>query len=569
MRRRWLILAVLCLSIFVIVMDGTIVNVTLPTLVRDLHATNSDLQWIVDAYTLVFAGLLLAAGSLGDRWGRKKALTLGMAWFGTTSAIAAFCRTPDQLIAARAAMGVGAALIFPATLAILTNVFTEPVERAKAIGIWAAVSGLSVALGPVTGGWLLEHYWWGSVFLINVPIVAVALILGRLFVPESRDPHAQRTDWPGLALSIAGVTGLVWAVIEAPDLGWGSPRILAAFAVPSALLAGFGWWELRSSHPMLDVRIFRNLRFSAASLSVTVAFFALYGFVFMVTQYFQFVRGYSTFGAGLRTVPFAVAAGVASPIAPRLAQRFGTKVVVAWGLLSMGIGFMVAASCGLTTPYSVLVVSMAFMGSGLGFVSAPATESIMGSLPPDRAGVGSAVNDTTRELGGTLGVAVAGSVVASVYAGKVADGLAGTPVPHQAVGVAQQSVGAAYLVAERATQLAGVQAGAFIRGVASHAFLDGFGLTSRVLAVVAMVGAVAALAWLPSRAADPSEAETETEIAVDAQVKSMSGGGGISMDWASSQADLAASSSRRAKATTSGSAAGRDEARAALARNSS
>ncbi|HVN51817.1 MAG TPA: MFS transporter, partial [Acidimicrobiales bacterium] len=279
--RRWVILTVLCLSIFVIVVDGTIVNVTLPTLVRTLHASNSQLQWIVDAYTLVFAGLLLAAGSLGDRWGRKRALTLGMAWFGVTSALAAFSHTPGQLIAARAAMGVGAALIFPATLAILSNVFTVATERAKAIGIWAAVSGLSVALGPVTGGWLLEHFWWGSVFLVNVPVIVVALVAGRLVIPESRDPDASRTDWPGLVLSISGVTLLVWAVIEAPGTGWTDPSIVGAFALSAMLLVAFGWCELRSATPMLDVRIFTNLRFSAASLSVTVAFFALFGFVFM------------------------------------------------------------------------------------------------------------------------------------------------------------------------------------------------------------------------------------------------------------------------------------------------
>jgi len=505
-RRRWLILAVLCLSIFVIVIDGTIVNVALPTLVRTLHATDSDLQWIVDAYTLVFAGLLLAAGSLGDRWGRKKALTLGMFCFGATSTIAALCHSPGQLIAARAAMGVGAALIFPATLAILSNVFTIPTERAKAIGVWAAVSGLSVALGPVVGGWLLEHYWWGSVFLVNVPIVVVALVAGQLIVPDSRDPHAQAMDWPGLVLSVAGVTTLVWAVIEAPGTGWTSPTIVGAFALAAALLGAFGLWELRSAHPMLDVRIFRNLRFSAASLSVTVAFFALYGFVFMVTQYFQFVRGYSTFGAGLRTVPFALAAGVASPVAPRLAQRFGTKVVVAWGLASMGIGFLIAATAGMTTPYAILVLSMAFMGSGLGFVSAPATESIMGSLPPDRAGVGSAVNDTTRELGGTLGVAVAGSLLASVYATRVVDGLAGTPVPGPAVAVARSSLGGALAVAQQAGHVAGPGAAALIRNLASHAFLDGFALSSRILAVVALIGAVAALIWLPARA-EPIEAE--------------------------------------------------------------
>jgi len=496
----WLVLAVLCLSVFVIVIDGTIVNVALPTMVRELGATTSDLQWIVDAYTLVFAGLLLAAGSLGDRYGRKPALALGLIIFGTTSLLAAYAQSPQQLIVARAAMGVGAAFIFPATLAILSNVFRVPSERAKAIGIWAAVSGLSVAVGPVSGGYLLEHFWWGSVFLVNIPIVIVALVAGRLIVPNSKDPHAQRLDPLGLVLSIAGVTTLVWAVIEAPGMGWTSPAILAGFATATVLIGSFLAWELHTDAPMLDVRIFTNLRFSAGSLSITIAFFALFGFVFTVTQYFQAVRGYSTLGAGVRTLPFAVATGIASPLAPRLVQRFGTKVIVTWGLTSMAIGMFVASTADATSSYLVIVVAMAFMGSGLGFVTAPATESIMGALPPERAGVGSAVNDTTRELGGTLGVAIAGSLVASIYSAKIVDGLAGTPVPAQAVDAAKDSVIAALGVAERATDQAGPAAGDLIRHVASNAYIDGFVLSSRVMALVALAGAIIAYLWLPARA---------------------------------------------------------------------
>jgi len=502
--RRWLVLAVLCLSVFVIVIDGTIVNVALPTMVRELGASTSQLQWIVDAYTLVFAGLLLAAGSLGDRYGRKPALAIGLAWFGVTSLLAAYSQSPEQLIAARAAMGVGAALIFPATLAILSNVFREPSERAKAIGIWAAVSGLSVAVGPVSGGWLLEHFWWGSVFLVNIPIVIFALVVGWFLIPNSRDPHAQRLDPLGLVLSIAGVTLLVWAVIEAPGTGWTSPTILAAFAAAFSLIGGFLWWELHTDAPMLDVRIFTNLRFSAGSLSITVAFFALFGFVFTVTQYFQAVRGYSTLEAGVRTLPFAVATGIASPLAPKVVQRFGTKAVVAWGLTSMGIGMFVASTSTATSSYLVIVVSMAFMGSGLGFVTAPATESIMGALPPERAGVGSAVNDTTRELGGTLGVAIAGSLVASIYSGRVVDGLAGTPVPPEALSAAKDSVTGALFVAQEATDRFGSAAGDLIRGVASRAYIDGFVLSSRVMGAVAIVGAIAAFLWLPARADEQS-----------------------------------------------------------------
>ncbi len=373
----------LCLSVFVIVIDGTIVNVALPTMVRELGATTSQLQWIVDAYTLVFAGLLLAAGSLGDRFGRRPALALGLAWFAVTSALAAYAQTPDQLIAARAAMGVGAALIFPATLAILSNVFQVPAERAKAIGIWAAVSGLSVAVGPVTGGYLLEHFWWGSVFLVNVPIVIVALVAGRMLIPDSKDPHANRIDPLGLVLSVAGVTSLVWAVIEAPGWGWTSPGILLALASAAGLIGGFLLWELHTDAPMLDVRIFTNLRFSAGSLSITIAFFTLFGFVFTVAQYFQAVRGYSTLEAGVRTLPFAMATGIASPLAPKLVNRFGTKAIVTWVLTSMAIGMFIASTSNATSSYWVIVAAMGFMGSGLSFGPPPPPSRSWGRCPPN------------------------------------------------------------------------------------------------------------------------------------------------------------------------------------------
>ena len=314
-QRRWRILAVLSLSLFLVVVDNTIVNVALPTLSRELGATTSQLQWIVDAYSLVFAGLLLAGGSLGDRFGRKGALQVGLVLFASTSVLAAFAGTANQLIGARALMGVGAALIFPATLAILTNVFTDPTERAKAIGIWSGVSGLAVALGPVTGGWLLEHFAWGSIFFVNVPIVLLALVVGQRLLPTSRDPHAGRFDTNGLILSIAGVSLLVWTVIEAPSHGWTSATTLAGFVAAIGIIAGFVVWERQREQPMLDVRIFRNARFSAASLAVAVAFFALFGFIFLITQYFQFVRGFSTLSAGVHTLPFAVAAGLAAPLA--------------------------------------------------------------------------------------------------------------------------------------------------------------------------------------------------------------------------------------------------------------
>ena len=519
-RRRYAILGVLCLSLFLIVVDNTIVNVALPTLVRELGATSSQLAWIVDAYSLVFAGLLLAMGSLGDRYGRKGALSLGLVVFVTFSTIAAFTDSPGALIATRAVMGVGAALIFPATLAILANVFTNPRERAKAIGIWAAVTGAAVALGPISGGFLLQHFWWGSVLIVNLPIGLVALALGAWLVPTSRDPAAPRLDLVGVALSIVAVGGLVYTIIEAPDRGWSSLVTLASFAGIALAAAAFVWWERHSAQPMLDVRIFSNARFSAASGSVMLAFFALFGFVFLLTQYLQFVRGYDTLAAGVRTLPFALATGSVAPIAPRLVQRFGTKRIVALGLAFMAAGFVIAAALSATAPYVIVAISASIMGAGLGLTTSPATESIMGSLPPEKAGVGSAVNDTTREVGGTLGVAVLGSLLASLYGSRVADGLRALPLPDEGRAAARESVGAAFEVARRATEQAGPEAGAFIRRVASAAFMDGFHVGSWVAAGVALAGAAAALAFLPARAGDTTVDEAN---ATEARPASLAG----------------------------------------------
>ena len=510
--RRWLVLLVLCASVFVIVLDGTIINVALPTLATELGASTSELQWIVDAYVLVFAGLLMAAGSLGDRFGRKGVMQIGLVLFAVFSALAALSDSPGELIGWRAAMGVGAALMFPATLAILVNVFTAPKERAAAIAVWAATAGVAVALGPVTGGFLLEHFWWGSVLMINVPVIAVALLAIALVVPTSRDTTIKRFDPVGTVASIAGVSTLVWAVIEGPQHGWTSTTSIVAFGLAALLLIGFVAWERRIDHPMLDVSVFADMRFTAGSVSVTFAFFALFGFVFVVTQYFQFVRGYGTLEAGLRTVPFAVFTASTAPIAAKLAERVGTKVVVTGGLVSMAVGFAVAIVTGVDTSYWVVVVAMFFLGSGLGLVQAPATEAIMGSLPPAKAGVGSAVNDTARELGGTLGVAIVGSVFSSIYASRLGDALAGTPVPVDAIAIAQDSVGAANTVAEQAGAAGGPPAQELVSGAVNDAFVDGWHAGSWVALGVVLVGALVAWRFLPARATTPSLDDVERDV---------------------------------------------------------
>ncbi len=512
-RRRWAILAVLGLSVFLVVVDNTIVNVALPTLSRELDAGTSQLQWIVDSYSLVFAGLLLAFGSLGDRYGRKGALQIGLVLFGLTSVAAAFSGSATGLITARAAMGVGAALVFPATLAILTNVFTDPTERAKAIGVWSAISGLAVALGPLTGGYLLEHFWWGSIFLVNVPIVLTALVLGHRLVPTTKDPDAGRLDPLGLVLSISAIALLVYTVIEAPHRGWTDPVTIASFAVFAVLFVTFVLWERRRHDPMLDVTVFANPRFSAASFSVAVAFFGLFGFIFLITQYFQVIRGYSTLSAGLHTLPFAITAAVTAPIAARLALRFGSTKVVATGLASMAFGFAWASTLDVDTPYwGPIVLQMMFTAAGMTMTTAPSTEAILGSLPRHKAGVGSAVNDTTRELGGTLGVAVVGSVFSSLYGPKLLELLAGLPIPDEALDAAEGSVQAAVAVADMAPP-AGRD---IILDATRTAFLDGFSGGVRIAAAAAALGSISAMIFLPASGRDMDHATTDDPAGTDA-----------------------------------------------------
>ena len=496
--RRWWTLAVLCLSLVVIGVDNTILNVALPTLVEDLGATTSQLQWIVDGYVLVFAGLLLTAGSLGDRFGRRRALTGGLLVFGAASVLASMAATPGQLIAARGLMGIGAAFIMPSTLSIVTNTFLDPTERARAIGVWAGFSALGIAIGPLAGGWLLEHYFWGSVFLVNLPIVALALVGGRLVVPESRDPAAPRLDPAGAVLSMVGLAALLWAIIEAPVKGWTSAPVLAAAGVAAVALGAFVWWERRSDHPMLDLGLFRNPRFSAASAAVTLTFFALFGSLFLLTQHLQFVLGYSALGSGARVVPFAATLMVVAPLSSRVVERVGTKAVVATGLAVVAAGLALLVRTSVDAGYGPVVLAQVVMAAGMGLTMAPATESIMGALPRDRAGVGSAVNDTTRQVGGALGVAVIGSAFASVYGGRMADAVAGVGLPGDAATAAGDSVGAALAVADRI----GGPSGEALAEVARQSFVDGLHVAVLIGAGVALLGALVALAWLPARAPD-------------------------------------------------------------------
>jgi EmrB/QacA subfamily drug resistance transporter len=501
--RRWWILAVLCLSVLLVVVDNTIVNVALPTISRKLSASTQDLQWVVDAYTLMFAGLLLVAGNVGDRFGRRRALQAGLILFGVFSVAAALSHSTGELITARGAMGVAAAFIYPATLALLTNVFTNPRERATAIGIWAAVSGLAVAIGPVTGGLLLRHFTWSSVFFVNVPIVIVALAAGAWLLPESRDQRAGRFDPVGALLSMAGIGLLTWTVIEAPSHGWLSATTLGGFAASLALLATFVWSQLRRPDPMLDVRLFRNPRFTAGSVSISLAFFGLFGFIFMITQYFQLVRGYDPLRAGVATLPFAIVTGAFSPMAIAVMKRVGTKAVVTAGLLLMSAGFLVAATTAVDSGYwGKIIISMTLMAAGLGLTSSPATEAIMGALPLGKAGVGSAVNDTTREFGGTLGVAVVGSVLSSAYSSHLLSALTRLGVPARAASEAGQSMAAGLAAAGHLPP--GLRDVAM--AAARQAFMSGLHDGSAVAAGAAAGAALMALVFLPARARSQSAA---------------------------------------------------------------
>src|SRR3954447_20636172 len=430
MQRKGLVLGALLLAAFAINLDTTIVNVALPTMVRELHASNSQLQWIVDAYNLVFAALLLASGSLSDRVGRKGMLLAGLGVFGTASLVGGFMTTPGQLIVARCFMGLGAAMIFPATLSLLSNVFTERGERARAIGLWGATAGAAIALGPIVGGWLLEASDWRSIFFAMAPIAVLAGALTARYVPTSRDPQGPSIDRAGFALSTATVGVVVFTIIEAPDHGWGSARTLGSFAVSAVLATAFVAWERRTTHPILDVDLFRNPRFAAASAAVAISFFALSGFIFLVTQMFQFLKGYGPLSTGVRLLPVASCVAISSILGAKLAVRFGTKLVVASGLSLMTAFYLWVASSSVSTGYGTIAAQMVLLGTGMGLTSAPATEAIMGVVPRAKAGVGSAVNDATRLLGGTLGVAVIGSVYASLYASRLASTLPhGLPGP--------------------------------------------------------------------------------------------------------------------------------------------
>jgi MFS transporter, DHA2 family, multidrug resistance protein len=488
--RRWWALAVLCLSLLIVFVGNSSLNVAIPTLSRQLHATESQLQWVVAVYSLVFAGLLFSTGALGDRFGRKGALQLGLVLFLVGAGLASMSTAMWQIIACRAVMGAAGAFIMPSTLSIIINVF-PPHERPKAIAIWASITGAAGALGPVASGFLLGHFWYGSVFLINVPIIVVALVAGRFFVPTSRDPKQASFDPIGSLLSIVGVVALVYGLIEAPARGWASTSTLGAFALAFVVLGAFVSWELHVEEPMVDMHYFRNPAFSTGTAGMILVFVAMFGVMFLITQYFQLVLGYSPLSAALRLMPIAMIMLVVAPSTPRLSARFGAHRVVACGMLCIATGLLLFSGLTTHTPYAYVILCVIPLTTGIALSMSPMTASIMLAVPPRRAGAGSAMNDASRELGAALGVAVLGSVAASRYSGRITHLLTGLSPSNRST--ARTSIAGALRVADR---LHGTARTALIAG-AHDAFVGGLHLAVLVGAVLAIVSAGIVFRYLP------------------------------------------------------------------------
>lgn len=508
-QRRWFTLIAICIAVTITSIDNTIMNVGLPSIVRGVGASQAQLQWLIDSYTIVFACLLLTMGAIGDKWGRHRTMMIGLVIFGGFSAVASQADSANSLIVCRGLMGIGGALILPATLAILTNTF-EGKERSKAIGIWAAVAGIGVAAGPLLGGFLLDHFWWGSIFLINVPICIVAVVMGWFLIPPSKSAEVgHRLDPIGAILSIVALVGLLFGIIEIPEKGWSSPEVLFAVGAGVIFLGLFTWWEMRSDHPMLDLNFFRNPRFSAASMTITINYFVMFGSTFLIVQYFQFILGYSPLKAGVMTAPVAVGLMVMSPQSHKLVARWGTTKVVIMGLLvCSGVMVCYGIESVISSDIGGIVVRAIF-GAGLALTATPATESIMGALPRDRAGVGSAVNDTTRQIGGALGVAVIGSLFAWRYQASLSD-LSGLPT--EVANDAQNSIGKAIQVSKT---LPADQAASLLEN-AKHAYVSGMRVGVWTCALILVGAAILAAKFLPSTPGIPEGDEELRGLEVEA-----------------------------------------------------
>ena len=482
--RRWFLLGVMCLSLVMVVMAVSGLNVAIPSIQRDLDATATDLQWIVDAYSIVFAGLLLSAGAIGDRFGRKLALMCGLGVYAAGSLLGVVAGSPNAVIVSRAISGIGAAFIMPATLSLITVIF-PPHERGKAIAVWAGFAGAGGALGPLlvgfllTGWWVFPAFWWGSAFVVNTVTPLLVLVAVAVFAPRSRDDASTPLDPVGATLSLLGIATLLYGIIEGPARGWGDTTVVLGFVFGVGLLAGFVWWERRAEHPMLPLAYFRQRPFTTGTGIITFGFLVMFGFFFLITQYFQFVRGYSPLRAAIAVLPFAITMITVSPRSAGFVERAGLNQVVATGFASMATGFAVLGFVTPDTPYLVIAGAIVLLAAGMAVTIAPATGAIMSSVPLNKAGVGSAVNDTTREFGGALGIAILGSIVAAHFRSAFDT----TGLPADVAAVADESVGAAVSVGAR---IGGPEGGALIEraGVAFTEAINVAFLTASVVAVL-------------------------------------------------------------------------------------
>jgi len=501
--RRWLILGAIVLTVFVLALDNTILNVALPTLATELDASASDLKWFVEAYVLVFAGLLLTGGALADRYGHRRLLLLGLGVFGAASLVSALADSASGLIAGRALMGVGGAMLFPATLAIIKHVFPDH-ERPRAVGLWIATAGVGAAAGPLLGGWLVEHVAWGAIFLINLPVVAITGVAAWILIPVNLPRRITPPDLVGTILSIAGITALVFAIIEAPERGWTSAAFLMTLSSAVALIAAFAVWELRIAHPMVDFRLFRNPSFSIASGSTVLNYFAIAGTSFALAQYLQFVQGYGPFDAGVRTLPLAIAVLATGVAGPSIIGPVGPKPVVVAGLALAAAGFTLLSTAGADAAYETIAASLSLLGVGVGFSGTAASDLVLASVPKDRAGAASAVNETAIELGNAFGVAVLGTVLTAEYTRGLN---AAADVPPAARATASESITAAVRLA---AELGGPE-GAMVLAQARESFAAAMDTTALIGAVIVAVGALLAAAFLPGRRASTPPAAPSSQ----------------------------------------------------------
>ncbi len=508
-KRRWYILAVACLSLFVTMLANMALNMALPSLAKELSLDNTQITWIVDIYSLLFAALLFTMGSIGDKFGRKRILMSGLAIFSLAGIYAATLATSGmQLIAARAVMGIAGAMVMPATLSIITNTFPHN-ERAKAIAIWSAVAGAGASLGSIITGTLLEFFSWHSAFYFGAFIAIVGIVAGLKLIPESRDPEQPAIDWWGGLLSTAGLLALVYGIIEAPAHGWDSPATIATIGLGLVILAAFVIWELRHKDPMLDVRLFKIPAFGISSLALTLTFFALMGIFFSASQLFQLVLGYGTLQSSLAMLPAIAFVIVSAPLSPRLVSKIGTRWTVGLGMALVSVGIFIVSTVSSTDPsYLHIISGMAVMMAGMGLAMTPTTNLLMSAVPIYKAGMGSATNDTTRELGGALGVAVLGSIIAAVYKDQIAATV--TNLPAQASEIAKESLPAALVIAEQMGP-----AGQALAAAAKVAWMDALSSAMLIGAIICLIAAIIAVIGLPK--GDTEEVEAVADAILEAE----------------------------------------------------